>query len=164
MERVLNMAGIGILLMIGAALLLNLFNDPMAARRKDLERRLADIGTEPDQNGIAPAESKGWDRTITEKRGVWQELIPPPPPPPPPPPEPPKRPDLAQMLSGVRATRQQVGGKAKFILPDNPRGVFLGEGEKINGVSIVSFSRTEVVFSYVWREMNQELTFTMPRE
>ncbi|HNZ49503.1 MAG TPA: hypothetical protein PKN92_11730, partial [Candidatus Hydrogenedentes bacterium] len=84
--------------------------------------------------------------------------------PPPPPPPPPQAPDLAQMLADVKPTRQQVGAKVKFITPTNAKGVFLGEGETINGVTIETISRTEVVFSFLWKEMNKTLTLTKARE
>ncbi|HQN01543.1 MAG TPA: hypothetical protein PLL36_10725, partial [Candidatus Hydrogenedentes bacterium] len=71
---------------------------------------------------------------------------------------------LAGMLGEVKATRQQVGDKVKFLVPSNPRGEFKGVGESINGVAIKSISRTEVVFSYFWKEQDQELIYNMPRE
>ena len=68
------------------------------------------------------------------------------------------------MLGEVKATRQQVGDKVKFLVPDNPRGEFKGVGDSINGATIKSISRAEVVFSFLWQEEEQELLYTMPRE
>ena len=68
------------------------------------------------------------------------------------------------MLAEVKPTRQQVGGNAKFIVPGNAKGVFLGEGETINGVTIDSISRTEVVFSLHWKEGNKTLKLSKARE
>ena len=68
------------------------------------------------------------------------------------------------MLTGVSATRQQVGDKIKFILPDNPRGEFLGVGDSINSIKIKTINKTSVLFSYIWPQMNKELTYSMPRE
>ena len=68
------------------------------------------------------------------------------------------------MLGEVRATRQQVGDKVKFLVPNNPRGEFKAVGESISGLTIKSISRTDVILSFYWREMDEELTLTIPRE
>ncbi len=163
MTRYITIICGGIVACIVGLMVMNQMNSPMAARRADLETRLADSGPEIDFSRGADVSVEEWNQIILGKNSVWKALVPPPPPPPPEPPPPPKRPDLSEMLRGVEATRQQIGDKVKFILPNSPRGEFLGEGDSINQVVIESISRMEVLFSYHWREGNETLTYTLPR-
>ena len=100
-----------------------------------------------------------WEKSIAGKQSLWQELVAPPPPVPPPPEAPP---DLQKMLQGVTATRQSVGGRAKIIKPDEPKGVFMKVGDNINGLRIKEITKTEVTLSLTWHE--KELTATLPRQ
>jgi len=145
MDRLLNIGAAGIVLLILTAIALNQVNDPFELRRIELEQRLSGISPVQEKEDSFLGEFDGWDEG-------------------PPPPPPPKKPDLAEMLGEVQATRQQVGDKVKFVVPSNPRGEFKGVGDTINGLTIKSITRTEVVFSYLWAEKDQELTYTMSRQ
>ncbi|MBW7865811.1 MAG: hypothetical protein H3C30_15530 [Candidatus Hydrogenedentes bacterium] len=69
-----------------------------------------------------------------------------------------------KMLEGVKFTRQQVGPKVKMNSPQSPKGSFVGEGDKVNGLTVKSISKTGVTLTFFWKEKNEELTITMPRE
>ena len=157
MERIITILSAGLAALVLGTVVMNQLHDPYETRRLELATRLADIGAEGDDGDEFEWQFDEWNNMIIEKTSAWQELIPPPPPPP-------QRPDLAQMLSGVKPTRAQVGDKVRFSTPNNPRGDFLGVGETINGVTIKSIDRKQVVFSYYWREKDEELTYTLQRE
>ena len=160
----INLIGGGIAVLLGGALLLNTVQNPVAGRRESLKLALAEV-----RAGDTDVESQTWDfdlwnGTITGRAYVWTELVPPPPPPPPPPTPPPQKPDLQKMLEGVKATRQQVGQKVKIFTSQSPRGVFVGVGDDVNGLKVKSIDKTGVVLSFLWKEKQEELTVTLPRE
>lgn len=153
----------GIVVCILGLVVMNMVDSPMKARSEDLQVRLLDNPVQTSDAGVDVVPVEEWNRVILAKNTVWRSLVAPPPPPPPLPPPPPQEPKVEQMLAGVSATRQQVGDKVKFVLPDNPKGEFLGVGDSINNVAINSISKTEVVFIYNWAPGNKVLTYTMPR-
>jgi len=68
------------------------------------------------------------------------------------------------MLEGVRATRQQVGQKVKIFAPQIPKGVFVAVGDDVNGLKVKAIEKTGVTLSFLWKEKQEELTITLPRE
>ena len=156
--RIVNLVGGGIAGLLGAAVLLNAVQNPMTGRRESLRLALADV-----RAGDTDVESQTWDfdlwnGIITGRAYVWTELVPPPPPPPP------EKPDLQKMLEGVRATRQQVGQKVKIFAPQIPKGVFVAVGDDVNGLKVKAIEKTGVTLSFLWKEKQEELTITLPRE
>ncbi|HOC74199.1 MAG TPA: hypothetical protein PKL54_15400, partial [Candidatus Hydrogenedentes bacterium] len=59
---------------------------------------------------------------------------------------------------------QQVGQKVKLVTPQSPRGVFVGVGDDVNGLKVKSIEKTGIVLSFLWKEKQEELTVTLPRE
>lgn len=164
MERIINIVGTGLIALVIGAIVLNLVQDPMSARRAYLKQALAGIQATNDDEEGAQWEFEKWNSVITGKSGVWTGLVPAPPPPPPAPPPPPQRPDLAQMLNGLKASRQKVGEKIKIITADNPKGAFYAVGDTVNGLKVKAFDKTTVTLSLEWKEGKEELTQTIPRE
>jgi len=100
-----------------------------------------------------------WQERLASRPALWKELVEPPPPPKAPPPPPP---DMAKLLAGVTAGRQQVGDRAKIMVPGDKRGTFMGVGEKVNGCEIKEVSKKEVIFSLI--HLEKEITYSIPRE
>lgn len=100
-----------------------------------------------------------WQEKLASRPALWKELVKPPPPPKAAPPPPP---DLAKILAGVTAGRQQVGDRAKIMTPGDKRGSFMGVGEQVNGCTIKEVSKKEVVF--VMMHLDQEIKYAIPRE
>jgi hypothetical protein len=161
MQRVVTL--LGILATAGALafLVLNVVANPIAARREQLVTQLAEVpALRVDVGPLAThVDIDAVQESISGKKSLWQELVPPPPPPPPPP-EP--APDLAKMLEGVQPTRQRVGDAIRIITPENARGGRYAVGDSINGVTITEITPTAVLFEYVWKE--KVLTHTLPRK
>lgn len=167
MERKLAMTTGGVVGLIAATMLWNLVFSPMDAARAALEEELAKVPTH-----AGTAESMDHDFTqlheqIAAKPALWQELIAPPAPPAPKPaapPPPPSTPDVAAMLQDLGMAPGQIGKlRMKVITPANPRGDWMKVGDSYNGCRLLSFTREEAVFSYLWKEKNQEITVTLPR-
>ncbi len=164
MERIVNIVGSGLIALVLGAIVMNVVYDPMSARREYLRQALADIHATNDEEEGAQGNFEKWNSLITAKPGVWTGMGPPPPPPPPPAPPPPQAPNMGQMLTGIKATHQKVGEKIKIITAEIPKGAFYGVGDVVNGLTVKSFDKTSVTLSLDWKEGNQELTQTIPRE
>lgn len=164
MQRIFYILGVAILAAISLRIGLNFAADPIEPQRLDLKRDLDGIppvARMPQDNTI---DYSKWQQEILGKPGLWDALIPPPPPPPPPKPTPPPPPDLKKMLEGVKAARAQIGQKVKIITAQDARGSFVAIGEVVNGCTLSAFDRSQVTFSYFWKEGNKELTQSIPRE
>ena len=121
--------------------------DPMESRRQRLEARLMDVAPDPDAY-TAPiaAEVAPSYESIHENTALWRELIVAPP-------AAPRRlmpPNLRTKLEGIVPTRSSVGSgdflKVLIKSTDNPRGTFMGVGEKVNGVTILKIEKRSVLF------------------
>ncbi len=164
MERIVNMVGSGLIALVIGAIVMNLVHDPMDSQRTYLKDALADIHATDDEEEGTQADFEKWNGMITGKQGVWAAMVPPPPPLPPPPPPPPAAPNIGQMLTGIKASRQKVGDKIKIITPENPKGAFYAIGDTVNGFTVQSYDKTSVTLAYEWKEGKQTLTHSIPRE
>lgn len=161
------MATLAIVGLIVAMMLWNLAFSPMSAERAALEAELAQV---PASAGVAEAMAHDFTQLhaqIAAKPALWQELVGPPAPPTPKPvvpPAPPSTPDVAAMLQDLGMAPGQIGKlRMKVITPSNPRGDWMKVGDTYNGCRLISFTREEAVFSYVWKERNKEIIVTLPR-
>jgi len=157
-ERNVLIAGAAVFVVVMAAAGYLFVADPLDARRLELAAELSEI--KPVDVDFQPPDwdFDAWGRAIAEKPALWEELIEPPPPPAPPPPKPP---DLAKMIAGVSASRQQIGKKAKIITKNNARGEFMAVGDVVGGLTIKQITKTEVVLALKWK--GKELTTSLPR-
>jgi len=158
MEQKVTIAGVAIvaslLVLMGYLLIAN----PMKERQQQLNRQIEAI--QPIEVVFEPPkwDFDKWQNSIAAKPKIWQDLVEAPPPPPPPPEKPP---DLGALLKGVSPTRQQVGSKIKIITGTDPKGVFMQVGDTINGLTIKSIEKTEIIFSLMWQ--GKELTTSLPK-
>ena len=137
-------------------------DDPMEARRARLEEELRTIRPMIAEYSTAPTGDLGGLRAaVTSKPSLWEELIPAPA-------APPRRkmpPNLQQKLQGVVPTRTSIGtGEAVKVLiksTNNPRGSFLGVGEKVNGVAVLKIEKTSVLFGVT--QNGTRYTHSVPR-
>ena len=166
MARIVNIVCI---LVACAALVFTCFNfvnNPVKAKRADLEDELRNIDgmqivgmgadfTWPfaDWQGAIRGHPKLWD-ALTEPPKVRRAL-----------PTVAKAPEWATLLKGVRALTRARGGKPKIIDPGgDPAGDYLGVGTMvINGCTIESFDRSTVTFSHYWAPTKKTRTHTIPR-
>lgn len=156
---------IGILILfVLSQIVMNFLFDPTEVRRQNLSRDLQSVPPSSRLSDSSNVDIDEWGQKIIDKKDLWKPLVPPPPPPPPPPPAPPKRPDVAQMLQGVKASRQQIGQKIKIFTPEEPRGVLVGVGDTVKGCKVQSFDRSTVTFVYFWQEGKEEIPYTINRE
>lgn len=159
MERKYIMAMAAVLLAVAAVAAVRALQNPYKAREAALENRLAQIKPAPEDVQDEQSNFARWKETIESKPSVWKELVPPPPPPPPPPP---KRPNTKEMIASLQVTRQGIGDKVRIITQDNPKGVFLGAGDSINGMKIKEVTKAAVTFSLDWN--GEELTEVVQRK
>ena len=126
---------------------LNGVRDPMESRRQRLEARLMDVAPDPDAYTapIAVEVALSYE-SIHENAALWRELIAAPPAPP----HYVMPPNLRKKLEGIVLTRNSIGSgdtlKVLIKSTDNPRGTFMGVGEKVNGVTILKIEKRSVLF------------------
>ncbi|HUW60437.1 MAG TPA: hypothetical protein VMZ06_05480 [Candidatus Bathyarchaeia archaeon] len=159
MERRYVIIVIAVLAVIAVAVGLRSALNPYRTRQAALQADLAQIKPVEVKLQTKQANFARWKQAIGAKPAVWQELIPAPPPPPPPPPKPP---NTKEKIAGLKVTRQGIGDKVRIMSKENPKGVFLGPGDSINGMKIKEVTKTDVTFSLKWRD--KELTETVHRE
>ena len=163
MDRVLTTVLVLATLLLGAYGVNNQMNDPMEARKAQLEEELQSIGPSSADYTMQPPGNLGELRAaVTSKTSLWQELIAAPAAPPP-------RvmpPDLQRRLQGVVPTRTSIGtgDNVKVLIKStkNPRGSFVGVGEKVNGTTLLKIEKTSVLFG-VTHNGNQ-YTLSVPRK
>lgn len=122
-------------------------DDPMNGRQERLETRLTAIASEPKAYTTpVRAEITPSYESIHENTALWQELIVAPARPS----RPVRPPDMRKKLEGVVVTRASVGSgdtlKVLIKSTDNPRGTFMGVGEKVNGTTILRIDKRSVLF------------------
>ncbi|NLF56235.1 MAG: hypothetical protein GX580_01195, partial [Candidatus Hydrogenedens sp.] len=78
MERMVNIAGTGLLVLVAAAIVFNGLDNPMDGRRESLKVALADVRAADGAEEAIAWDFESWNRTITGKGSVWSELVPPP--------------------------------------------------------------------------------------
>jgi len=164
MERIITIAGLAVLAVLGALLAAGAIGDPRGEDRELLEQRLAVV---PRQVSAEPRPEwpwAEWEQAITRNSNLWSGLVPPPPPPPPKPPPEPERPNMAALLKDIYPTRRGVGDKVRIITPQNQKGDYYSVGDSINGCTIERVDKTAVVFTLVWAAKNEVLTYTLPRQ
>jgi len=159
MERRYVIIVIAVLAVIAVAVGLRSALNPYRTRQAALQADLAQIKPVEVKLQTKQANLARWKQAIGAIPAVWQELIPAPPPPPPPPPKPP---NTKEKIAGLKVTRQGIGDKVRIMSKENPKGVFLGPGDSINGMKIKEVTKTDVTFSLKWRD--KELTETVHRE
>lgn len=159
MERKYLAIVIAVLAVVAAAVGLRSAFNPYKARQAALEAELAQIKPVEVKMETQQSSFDRWKQTIDSKPAVWQELIPAPPAPPPPPPKPP---NTKEKIAGLKVTRQGIGDKVRIMSKENPKGVFVGPGDSINGMEVKEVTKTSVTFSLEWN--GQELTETVQRE
>ncbi|MBP9004600.1 MAG: hypothetical protein KBH78_13355, partial [Candidatus Hydrogenedentes bacterium] len=77
MNRLINIAGVGAVVLSGAVLVLALFNDPVAADRARLERLLNEVSPESEEEAEVTWNFDAWRQDITGRPAVWGGLVPP---------------------------------------------------------------------------------------
>lgn len=159
MERKYLILMIAVLAVFASAFGVKSVLNPYESRQASLQTELANIKPVEVKHETLQANFDRWRQTIGGKPSVWQELVPAPPPPPPPPPKPP---NVKDKLAGLKITRQGIGSKVRIMSKENPKGVFVGAGDSINGLEVKEVTKTSVTFSLKWN--GQELTETVRRE
>lgn len=159
MERRYLIAAVAVLVVTVGAMALRALVDPLESRREMLAADLAEITPVDVKFEGQQANYERWKQTIEGKPSVWQELVPEPPPPPKAPEAPP---NTKQMLAGLKVTRQGIGAKVRILTAENPKGVFLGPGDSINGMKVKEVTKASVTFSLEWN--GQELTEVVQRD
>jgi hypothetical protein len=140
----------------------NGMQDPVADQRSWIEDQLAGMvtgGADRSESQALPA----WHESMLSRPTAWETITTPPPPPEPPKPQAPKQPDVRGMLQGLVPTKSQIGAKIKMITPQNERGEWFVLGDVFNGCELIAIEKTEVVFSYDWREGNKKIEVRLPR-
>lgn len=163
-----QIAGV-LVVLIAAKMVLDLVMSPADVVRAELAAELAKVPERAPLSGADDRDFAALCNPVLEKPSLWRELIPPPPPPPAPEAKPvvaarPDAPDLATLLNGLVLRPGQIGqNKMQVVTPAHPEGAWMAIGDTFNGCVLESFSREEAVFSYFWKEGNEELQVTMPR-
>jgi len=140
----------------------NAMSDPVAEQRAWIEDQLASIVTGGKDGGDG-ASMPAWHEAMVTRPSAWETITTPPPPPKPPAPEAPKAPDVKKMLEGLRPSKSQIGNKIKMATPQNERGEWFVVGDVYNGCELTAIEKTEVVFTYNWREGNKQIEVRLPR-
>jgi len=162
-DRIIYIGTGGVLALISLQVLMNAVSDPFEARRLDLSERLRQ-GQARGAVDLRPHWSFAeWQMALKGKDTLWAELVAAPPPPPAPPPKAEPCPPPCEALKDVSASRHQIGGKVKIILPSNPRGQFMEVGEVIFGATLESYDRDFVVFRVFCSSQNKDLYCKLPR-
>lgn len=162
-DRILYIAAGGMVLLVFFQVVANALSDPMETRRIALSDRLLQ-GEARGAIDLRPSwRFDEWQQSLQGKETLWRELVAPPPPPPPKPPTPEPCPPPCKGLEDVIASRHQIGGKVKIILPDNPRGQFMEVGEMLYGARLESFDREFVVFHVYCESQGKDLYCKLPR-
>lgn len=151
MDRTLALLALIVAAPFVGLLVYNGFQDPVADQRTWMEDQLSGIVTGGGDRSEEPA-LPAWHESMQSRPNAWQTITTPPPAPPPPKPKAPEPPDVKKMLEGLRPTKAQIGDKIKIITPQNERGEWFVIGDVFNGCVLTAIEKTEVVFTYEWRE------------
>lgn len=162
-DRMVAIAAGGFVLLILFQVVANALTDPFEARRMELSDRLRQSEARGALDLRPVWRFAEWQQSLKSKDSLWRELVPPPPPPPPKPPAPEPCPPPCKGLEDVVASRHQIGGKVKIILPGNPRGQFMEVGETLYGARLESFDREFVVFHVYCESQDKDLYCKLPR-
>lgn len=138
--------------------------NPMDRVRADLARERAQVPVSG-ASGAEGLEFAALQNTIAGRPSLWRELIPlPEEPEAPTVPTGPSAPNLADRLKGVSIGRGQIGtNKIRVLTPDAPEGQWMAIGSTLNGCTLDSFTRDEVIFTYDWKEGGKKLSIALPR-
>lgn len=156
MRKAVIIASIAIAALSWGYFAFRVIQDAPGTWRNNLRESLASAGSQqPAEEHFILKPELDYDRlqsAIKSKPSLWRELVAPPPPAPPPPPAAPPPPNLSEMLKGVAVASGQMGlgetARVPIQVPGKGRA-FYGVGDTINGLTIKSISRGEVVFSLV---------------
>lgn len=163
------------LLGCAAFLTINGHRNPMDAQRTWLAKNMNSIEGSPVKLTASQYDYASWQTDIKGNDYLWRELIPSPGPsaadlarmklkeeqlkker------EKAKEPDIESMLAGVSITRARVGSKARIVLPEYPRGVFLGPGDKvIKDCVVLEVSPSAVKFGYFWKAEDRYVEYSI---
>jgi len=161
MERILHIAGLGVIAAVIAMVVMNALKDPMANRRQAFAEQMDQIPLTPALRQDEELDATRLRVAVAAKPKLWdalvEEVVVPPPPP--------KPPDLLSKLKGVVITRQSVGDKVKVMLPKNNQGVWVAKGEEIiNGCKLKDFDKFNATVSFYWAYNKEELTIDLTRK
>ena len=149
--------------------------NPMDSQRVWLAKAIDEIDESPVSMTDSQYDYQGWQSAIKGNDYLWKALVAPPPP------DPrlkalrdaelkaqqaanaqAKIPDIEKKLGGVSITRARVGSKARIILPEYPRGVFLGPGDvAINDCVVLEVTPTSVKFGFFWDAEDRYIEHSM---
>ena len=149
--------------------------NPMDSQRLWLAKAIGEIDESPVSMTDSQYDYQGWQSAIKSNDYLWKALVEPPPP------DPnikaqqdaarkaaeeakknSRIPDIEKKLGGVSITRARVGSKARIILPEYPRGVFLGPGDvAINDCVVLEVTPTSVKFGYFWDAEDRYIEHSM---
>jgi hypothetical protein len=156
----LILAGLAVLAVLLALLVLNAVQNPVSRRYANAEAVLEQVSSAPlDLHTTPDLPYSEIRRTILAKPKLWQALVDAPPPTP-------NVPNLAKMLQGVTVTRDQIGVSEDMKVrirgaEGNTRGQWVGKGDVVNGLSVKAITDRAIVFSTV--SDGVEYTHEMPR-
>lgn len=163
------------LLACAVTLTFNAQQNPMDDQREWLASALDSVDESTTDMGRVQYDYPKWQTAINQNNYLWQGLIGPPKPDPRLEEQRKKAealrkaqlekariPDVEKKLQGVSITRARVGSKARVVLPEYPRGVFLGPGDPvINGCEVLEVTPTSVKFGFYWEEEKRFIEHVM---
>ncbi len=144
-ERVVVIVGAVVLLALGAMVGWFAFNDPTEETRQDLAWDLEQAQQRRDNpgGGRAALDLAALEANVVERDDLWDQLVAPPP-------QRPNPPDLAGPLRGVTITRESMGSgddlRVRVRTASDRRGSWMGEGDVVNGLTILEINSDSVVF------------------
>ncbi len=138
--------------------------NPMDRVRADLARERTQVPVSG-ASGAEGLQFAAFQNSIAGRPSLWRELIAVPEAPEAPPVVAgPSAPNLADRLKGVSIGRGQIGtNKIRVHTPDAPEGQWMAIGATLNGCTLDSFTRDEVLFTYDWKEGGKKLSIVLPR-
>ena len=144
MQRVCSIVGLVVLTATICLVLLNIVRNPMDSRRAAQESRVSSVIMPAPPNFDNREDFSASLLAIQSKPKLWSALVPAPP-------AQMKAPDMAGLLKGVQPTRGQIGKgeglKVKIKTPHSKRGEWMKKGDIVNGLTIKSVTKDEVIFS-----------------
>jgi len=162
-DRIIYIGGGGLAVLILLQIAMNAFGDPFESRRMELSDRLRQSQARGAVDLRPNWSFAEWQQTLKGKDSLWRELVAAPPPAPAAPPAPEPCPPPCERLKDVTASRHQIGGRVKIILPSDPRGQFMEVGEVLNGATLESYDRDFVVFHVFCESQQKDLYCKLPR-
>lgn len=141
--RIAYWVGGAVLAVLIVMLLIGFLQNPVEARRADLERRLSELSpVEPEFDLGADAKFEEWQQSVAARARLWGPLIPP------------QKaeaapPALQQMLAGVEPTRNTMGSgdSAKVQIRVDGKKDWYAKGQQVKGCTIAEITPNDILFT-----------------